>query len=87
MHIYNIQCKDDPWVYIPLFFRYGKIVSTKAILDKTTNKCKGEAQRDLQVEKVTGEQRFKGQVLVLKWNFKSGEKHAFHEPKITDRLF
>lgn len=28
-----------------LFFgphRYGKIVSTKAILDKTTNKCKGE---------------------------------------------
>lgn len=25
-----------------LSFRYGKIVSTKAILDKTTNKCKGE---------------------------------------------
>lgn len=25
-----------------LCFRYGKIVSTKAILDKTTNKCKGE---------------------------------------------
>lgn len=24
-----------------LSFRYGKIVSTKAILDKTTNKCKG----------------------------------------------
>ena len=25
-----------------MFSRYGKIVSTKAILDKTTNKCKGE---------------------------------------------
>lgn len=25
-----------------LSLRYGKIVSTKAILDKTTNKCKGE---------------------------------------------
>lgn len=24
-----------------ILFRYGKIVSTKAILDKTTNKCKG----------------------------------------------
>ena len=30
---------------VPVVFvgRYGKIVSTKAILDKTTNKCKGEA--------------------------------------------
>ena len=23
-------------------FRYGKIISTKAIIDQTTNKCKGE---------------------------------------------
>ena len=30
------------------FYRYGKIVSTKAILDKNTNQCKGEwASRDL----------------------------------------
>lgn len=26
------------------FCRYGKIVSTKAILDKNTNQCKGESQ-------------------------------------------
>lgn len=25
------------------FFRYGTIISTKAILDKTTNKCKGKS--------------------------------------------
>lgn len=30
----------DPGFLAPR--RYGKIVSTKAILDKTTNKCKGE---------------------------------------------
>jgi len=28
--------------FLPCPQRYGKIVSTKAILDKTTNKCKGE---------------------------------------------
>ena len=33
-----------PGISLCVFFslRYGKIVSTKAILDKTTNKCKGE---------------------------------------------
>lgn len=31
---------DHPSTFV--FSRYGKIVSTKAILDKTTNKCKGE---------------------------------------------
>lgn len=35
-----------------LFFcRYGKIVSTKAILDKTTNKCKGELLKNEQKAK------------------------------------
>lgn len=31
------------WIFFPLSlsFRYGKIVSTKAILDKNTNQCKG----------------------------------------------
>lgn len=27
-----------------IFFRYGKIQSAKAILDKTTNKCKGQCR-------------------------------------------
>lgn len=50
----NIECKQvdiictqrrhDPECCC--FSRYGKIVSTKAILDKTTNKCKGEATRE-----------------------------------------
>lgn len=33
------------------FCRYGKIVSTKAILDKTTNKCKGELLKNEQKTK------------------------------------
>lgn len=37
-----------------LFFRYGKIVSTKAILDKTTNKCKGEVWNNQLVERLKG---------------------------------
>lgn len=34
------------------FCRYGKIVSTKAILDKTTNKCKGELLKNEQRQNV-----------------------------------
>lgn len=41
----SLSCsKSLPPHYPCVFFslRYGKIVSTKAILDKSTNKCKGE---------------------------------------------
>ncbi|GCB62701.1 hypothetical protein scyTo_0011502 [Scyliorhinus torazame] len=44
-NIFNFCIKPLSWqvvMFDPAFLdRYGKIVSTKAILDKTTNKCKG----------------------------------------------